>query len=202
MARGSPSGRSARRRSASVKPERLARECVRIAWDRGIGDDGHPAGERHGDRIYEPTTKAPKFDPFSLDVNWKALESDLMARILDLHGELAHLKHQVAGMVDNDPFPYDGAYFPHRRLWSAEFAERVVCISRDVRESLGIKLVHPTRFADLQDDCVEALDAARQEKERYEERRAEQHQKVMAVQEAIEAEEARKKAAKQAPTDA
>ncbi|MDR6539488.1 hypothetical protein [Variovorax soli] len=181
--------------------ENLVRQCVTIASDVGLDDEGRPAGEHSdGYPFLKPTTLAPKFEPLTLDVNWKALDTDLMAQILDLPGELAHIKRSVAAKIVDDIDPYDGEYFPYRRVLYAGLARRVAGIYRDLQATLGTNPVYLSRYAELGAQADEALQTANEALLGYARQAEQWRQKQAALEAKEEEEEARKRAAEQAPT--
>ncbi len=81
----------------SCELERYMAKCAEV-----VGDDGLCEGQTDEDGYHAIQVQTPKFDPMSLDVEWKSLPGDLMYEILDFP-----YRAEIANQAINAVFEYE-----------------------------------------------------------------------------------------------
>lgn len=115
--------------------DRFADGCLYVARDDGTAG-GWPAGAQ---AYHAPTTTAPKFDPLSLDVEWKVLPTDLMFSVLNIPYQQEQMNSRLAGLAEfNDDPPEHTEWFWARRQGYAELGLAVSAIGRRLRVIAGL----------------------------------------------------------------
>lgn len=81
----------------SCELERYMAKCAEV-----VGDDGVCEGQTDENGYHSIQVQAPRFDPMSLDVEWKSLPADLMYEILDFP-----YRAEIANQAINFAFEYE-----------------------------------------------------------------------------------------------
>lgn len=148
----------------SAHLSRLARECRLVAYDNGTDEYGQPNGDHNGQPYDEPGVEAPKFDPLSIEgVNWKALDPELMRRVLETPLLLEETNRRLHQWLD-DSFPYwTSEWFLRRQLAYAQMAVTVVELMSDVRgQILGKDQAHVEQVATEKKESKKVLEQVEQ----------------------------------------
>ena len=81
----------------SCELERYMAKCAEV-----VGDDGLCEGQSDADGYHSIQVQTPKFDPMSLNVEWKSLPTNLMYEILDFP-----YKAEIANQTISAAFEYE-----------------------------------------------------------------------------------------------
>lgn len=148
----------------SAHLSRLARECRQVAYDDGTDEYGQPNGDHNGQPYDEPGAKDPQFEPLSIEgVNWKALDAELMRRVLEMPLLLEETSRRLHRWLD-DSFPYwTSEWFLRRQLAYAQMAVTVVQLMTDVRgQVLGKGQAQAAQVETEKEESKKALEQVEQ----------------------------------------
>lgn len=140
--------------------DRLFNACVDLAHDDGTAE-GQPAQRETGEHV--PTVAAPVFRPLDIDVEWKALPTELLYKILRFPDEIDGIQAELRVLADFVAFPPDYvAYFRPRRRKYAELGLRVYDTATRLRKHAGLPIesVNQGNWSPLQSlrEVVEIID--------------------------------------------
>lgn len=82
--------------------ERFASECVDV-----VNDDGLFQGQYGSDGCCSFQVSTPKFNPHTIDVEWKSIPAELMYKIFNLVNEIDAANHRISGVFENGAGPPD-----------------------------------------------------------------------------------------------
>lgn len=143
--------------------DRLIRSCSAVSADDGLIEGNY--GE-NGCR--EPQTSEPKFDPNSLDVNWKCFPAKVIYEVFDLPRRLASIEAKLANIIDYGDGPPDFKdWFQERRRQYAEFGCSLITSSNQLRIAVGLREMDYFANSFMERDMKDLKDSIdREERER------------------------------------
>lgn len=117
----------------SCELEWYAIRCAEV-----VGDDGLCHGERDENDGRKRQVKAPKFDPMSFNVEWKALPVKLMYEILDFPYKAEIADHDISSTFDYDDQPDYERGFEERQFQYASLGIAASQLATKLRKHVGI----------------------------------------------------------------
>lgn len=138
--------------------DRIAYQCRLIARDDGT-IEGRPSS---GNVLHEATVGLPKFEPQSLNVDWKSIAAELAFKVLQLPYLLDMLQVDVEAHYSNDDYPKFGGYFFARQKSYIDFGLEVTALAKSLRESAGLPM---DRHATQTEDTLKELKKERHAQE-------------------------------------
>lgn len=111
-------------------------ECIAVSFDDGT-TEGHPAGQ--DGFTYEPVVEIPKFEPLSLDLEWRVLSPPLMQEILHLPRRIEKLRRKLDFIAEFDYPPDYTEYFFARQYDFTNLALDVLRSLKKLRKHAVLK---------------------------------------------------------------
>jgi len=120
--------------------EKVIQSCLQVAYDDGTME-GRPAGQ---DGIYhQVTTSTPVFDPLQIDVDWRALPTELMQGILELPDKIDRLNRRHESIYEFEFEPEHAEFFDARQYDFAQLGVETTKLMFDLRKYARIPLKEP-----------------------------------------------------------
>ncbi len=105
-----------------------------------VSDDGFWAPSDDGQDVREPEVEKPTFPAFPDDIDWKALDQELVFRILSVPSEVAAADRSIDFTLDVIAFPPEySEWFDARQKQYADLGLIAHQISKDLRAKYGLK---------------------------------------------------------------
>ena len=110
--------------------ERFIEGCVDVVYD-----DGLYHGERDQEGCRQVLVNTPSLDIQSLDVDWKALPTNMMYKILDLPNEIYLTNKRVSSAAEHSAYPPDyEEIFEERQYGYAKLGMLAISYVAELRE--------------------------------------------------------------------
>lgn len=117
--------------------DRFANGCWYVAKDDGE-IEGRPAGGNG--EYWMPTVKAPEFLPLEIEVEWRVLPKGLMYDILQIPDKREHIENRLSSIWDYDDGPDYSEYFFARQRHYAELGLQVSAVAKRLRVHAGMPI--------------------------------------------------------------
>lgn len=114
--------------------DQFASQCNDVAYDDGTSE-GRPAGE---DGQHQVTVSAPQFAPLQMEVDWKALPTDLMYAVLSLPQSQTEINQHLSVVQEFYDPPEHPEYFLTRQIEYARLALRASKTAARLRQHAGL----------------------------------------------------------------
>lgn len=104
-----------------------------------VADDGLCYGQSDQDGRRRPQVKAPSFDPWGLEVEWRSIPVKLMHEILELPYKTEVAEHSIQEVKDHiASHPELKEYFDERQLQYAQLGLIAADLSTTLRQHAGL----------------------------------------------------------------
>jgi len=146
----------------SCELERYMAKCAEV-----VGDDGLCDGQPDEDGYHSIQVQAPKFDPMSLNVEWKSLPVNLMYEILDFPYRAELAEHSIFAAFEYNAGPPDyWEGFEERHLQYATLGLEASQLATKLRRYVdiparGVGGWNPVRYMEEKKYSIESKRATR-----------------------------------------
>lgn len=109
--------------------DRYVFACSEVVTDNGLSQ-----GQRDAQGFLVAQVQTPKFNPESLNVEWRSIPVDLMYEILDLPYKAEVAAHIIEGASENSNPPDFDDFFEERQLQYSELGLQAAAIANRLRK--------------------------------------------------------------------
>lgn len=118
--------------------DQFVEDCERIASDEGL-----LMGQRKSDGCLEPQVRHPDYLVYPEDIDWQAIDDDLMQKLLWLPTKQRVVNQKISGAAQFSAPPDFDELFEARRIGYADLGLEAVSLADQLRKKYRIAEVSP-----------------------------------------------------------